>query len=233
MFDLRSMVIGVILMLKKYTCVDITIYAETNEDDYINGIYALPLIGFAIGFIALLLSSLKIFYDDLFVSAIILSFYNIITKTVNIKETYRTLNYYIKPKNQTEQLSGLIGIILINLMYFSLFRIVSPTALVVMAAAGFSSPIILSAVIKRNKENTFIMKHCSKNHIIAAFGISFLIALIFNYRMVISLSLTYMMSATIVSLLDEKIKVLPSSVEGAFIEITQVMFLMITYLLKI
>lgn len=233
MIDLRSMVIGIILMLKKYTCIDITIYAETNEEDYINGIYSLPLIGFVIGFIALLISSLKFFYDNLFVSVLILCFYNIITKTVGMKETYRTLNYYIKPKNQTEQLSGLIGIILINLMYFSLFRIVSPTALVVMTVAGFSSLIILSAVIKRNKENTYIMKYCTKNHIIAAFGISFLIASIINYRMVISLSLTYIVSAMTVSLLDEKIKVLPSSVEGFFIEISQLIFLIITYLMKL
>ncbi|MGD9569408.1 MAG: hypothetical protein AB7V48_14045 [Sedimentibacter sp.] len=233
MFDLRSIVIGTILMLKKYTCIDITIYADTNEDDYISGIYVLPLIGFAIGFTALLISSLKIFYDGFFVSVLILAFYNIITKTETMKETYRTLNYYIKPKNQSEQLTGLIGIILINLMYFSLYRLVPYTALVVMTVAGFSSPIILSAVIKRNKDKTSIMKFCSKNHIIAAFGISFLLASIFNYRLVISLSLTYIISAMTVSILDEKIKVLPSSIEGFFIEITQVLFLIITYLMKL
>lgn len=233
MFDLRSIVMGTVLMLKKYTFINITIYEEANKDDYINGIYVLPLIGFAVGFIALLLSSLKIFYDDLFVSAIILTYYHIITKTVNMKETYRTLNYYIKPGNQTEQLSGLIGIILINLMYFSLFRVVTPTALVVMTVVGFSSPIILSAVIKRDKGNTSILKYCNKNHIIAAFAISFLIAALINYRLVISLSLTYMISGMIISLLDEKIKVFPSSVEGAIIEITQVLFLVITYLMKL
>ena len=118
-------------------------------------------------------------------------------------------------------------------MYFSLFRVVSPTALVVMMVAGFSSPIILSAVIKRDKENTFIMKNSSRNHIVAAFAASFLTAAIINHKMVISLSLTYMISAVAVSLLDEKIKVLPSSVEGFLIEISQVLFIMVTYLLKI
>ncbi len=233
MFDLRSMVIGIILMLKKYTCIDIAIYAETNEDDYINGIYALPLIGLAIGFAALLLSSLKNFYDSLFTSTVILIYYNIITKTVNMKEIYRTLNYYIKPKNQSEQLSGIIGIILVNLMYFSLLGLVPSTALVVMFVAGFSNLVILSSIIKRNKDNTSIIKYCTKNHIIAAFGCSFLIAAIFNYKMVISLSLTYMISGVIVSVLDDKIEILPSSVEGFFIEITQLMFLVITYLMKL
>jgi len=138
MFDLKSIVIGFVLMLKKYTCIDITIYAETNEEDYVNGILALPLIGFAVGFAAFFISSFKIFYDDLFVSTVILAYYNIITKAVNMKDSYRTLNYYIKPRNQSEQLSGLIGITLLNLMYFSLFRIVPSTALIVMPVAGFS-----------------------------------------------------------------------------------------------
>ncbi len=233
MFDLRSIVIGIILMLRKYTCIDITIYAETNEDDYKNGILVLPLIGLAVGLVAFVISSLKIFYDGFFVSAVILAYYNIITKTVNMKDTYRTLNYYIKPKNQSEQLSGIIGIILINLMYFSLFRIVPSTSLIVMSVAGYSSLIILSAVINKNKENTSIMKYCGKYHIIAAFGISFLTAVIFNYKLVISLSFTYMISGMIVSMLDEKIKLFPSSAEGFFIEITQLLFLIITYLLKI
>ncbi len=233
MFDLRRMIVGFILMLKKYTCIDIALYEKTNEEDYINGIYALPLIGFAIGFFALLFSYFYVFYDGFFVSVLILTYYNIITKTMNIKETYRTLNYYIKPKNQSEQLSGIIGIILISLMYFSLFRIVPPTTLVVMFVAGYSNLIILSAVIKRNKDNTSIMKHCAKNHIISAFGFSFLIAAIFNYKLVISLSLTYMIIGMAVSILDEKIKVLPSSVEGFIIEITQVLFLIITYLIRL
>ncbi len=233
MFDLRSIVIGIILMLRKYTYIDITIYAETNEDDYKNGILVLPLIGLAVGLVAFVISSLKIFYDGFFVSAVILAYYNIITKTVNMKDTYRTLNYYIKPKNQSEQLSGIIGIILINLMYFSLFRIVPSTSLIVMSVAGYSSLIILSAVINKNKENTSIMKYCGKYHIIAAFGISFLTAVIFNYKLVISLSFTYMISGMIVSMLDEKIKLFPSSAEGFFIEITQLLFLIITYLLKI
>lgn len=233
MFDLRSIVIGIVLMLKKYTCINITIYTETNEEDYHNGILALPLIGLVVGFVSFLFASLKIFYDGFFISVLILAYYNIVTKSINLKDSYKTFNYYIKPQNQTEQLSGVIGITLLNLMYFSLFRIVPPTALIVMPIAGYSSLIILSAVIKRNKDNTSIMKYCGKYHIIAAFGISFVIAAIFNYRLVISLSLTYMVLSMTVSILDDKIKLFPSSMEGAIIEITQVVFLIITYLMKL
>ena len=233
MFDLRSIVIGIVLMLKKYSCVSLTIYEEANEEDYKNGIMALPLIGLAIGFFAFIISSLRYVYDGFFISAVVFLYYCIITKTVNIKDVYRTLNYYIRPANQTEQISGIIGVILICLMYVSLFRIVPVTSLIIMPAAGFSNLIILSKVIKRNPDNTSILKHCGKYHIIAAFGISFLFTAIFNYKLIISLSLTYMLTGAIISILDKKIKNVPNSIEGFIIEISQILFLSITYLLKI
>lgn len=233
MFDLRSIVIGVVLMLKKYTIINITIYADSNDDDFKNGIMALPLIGLAVGFVTFLIASFKFVYDEFFISTLTFGYYCLVTKTVNLTDTYRTLNYIIKPKNQSEQISGIIGIMIISLIYFSLLRIVPVTALIIMPVAGYSSLIILSTIIKRNKDGTAIMKYCSKYHSIAAFSTSFLLAAIFNYKLVISLSLTYMISGMIVSSLDKKIKILPSSIEGFFIEITQVIFLIITYLLKI
>jgi len=233
MTDIRSIVIGVVLMLKKYTCINITIYEDEDEEDYKNGVFVLPLIGFSIGFIALLISSFRFIYDSLFVSTLILAYYCIITGTVNMRDTYKTLNYYIKPGTQSEHLPGYIGITLIILMYISLFRIVPASAVAVAYAAGFSNLIISSALINRDKENTSIMKHCTRYHIIAAFGISFLVAAILNYRLVIPLSITYMLSGAIISTVDEKAETLPSSAEGAIIEATQLLFLIVTYLLKI
>lgn len=233
MFDIKSIVIGIVLMLKKYTCIDITIYAETSDEDFKNGIMALPLIGLAIGFVAFLIISLKWVYDEFFISVLVVGYYCVITKTVNLKDTYKTLNYIVKSKNQTEQISGIIGILIIILIYFSLIRIVPITALIIMPIAGYSSLILLSTVIRRNKQETQVMKYCGKYHSIAAFGISFILTVIFNYKLIIPLSLTYMIAGMIVSYLDEKIKLLPISVEGFFIEITQVIFLIITYLIKI
>ena len=233
MFDLRSIVIGVVLMLKKYSCVSLTIYEETNEEDYKNAVMTLPLIGIAIGIFLFIISSFRFIYDGFFISSLMLLYYCIVTKTTNIKDVYRTLNYYIKPNNQTEQISGIIGVLLICLTYFSLFRIVPVTSLVIMPAAGFSNLILSSKVIKRDLDNTSILKHCGKYHIIAAFFITFLFAVIFNYKLIISLSLTYMLMGVIVSIVDKKIKNIPTSIEGFLVEISQIVFLMITYLLRL
>lgn len=230
MLDLRSIVIGVVLMLKKYSCVSITIYEEANEEDYKNGIMALPIIGLAIGFVAFIIVSFRYIYDGFFISSAVLLYYCIVTKTANMKDVYRTLNYYIKPVNQTEQISGIIGVVSICLVYFSLLRIVPVTSLIIMPAVGFSNLIILSKVIKRDLDNTSILKYCGKYHIIAAFFISFLFAAIFNYKLIISISLTYILTCLIISILDKKIKNVPSSIEGFLIEISQIVFLMITYL---
>lgn len=233
MFDLRSIVIGIILMLKKYTCINVTIYTENTDDDYKSGIIILPLIGFAIGFIAFIIANLKFFYDSFFIATLILIYLNIITKAVNMKDTYTSLNYLFKNRDKHEQITGLVGIILIYLLYFSLIGIVPTTALIIMPVAGYSNLILLSFIIKNNKDNTLIMKYCEKHHVISAFAISFLLTVIFNYRLIISLVLTYMITGIVVSLLDEKIGKITDSFEGLIIEITQSLFLMITYLMML
>ena len=232
MLDLRSVVIGLVLMLKKYSCLSLTIYEEANEEDYKNGIIALPIIGLAIGFVAFIILSFRYIYDGFFISSAVLLYYCVVTKTSNIKDVYRTLNYYIRPANQTDNISGIIGTVLICLMYLSLFRVVPVTSLIIMPAAGFSNLMILSKVIKRDLENTSILKYCGSYHIIAAFVISFLSAAIINYKLIISLSITFMLSGLIVSMLDKRIKNVPSSVEGFIIEVSQVMFLIITYIIR-
>lgn len=232
MLDLRSVVIGLVLMLKKYSCLSLTIYEEANEEDYKNGIIALPIIGLAIGFVAFIIVSFRYIYDGFFISSAVLLYYCVVTKTSNIKDVYRTLNYYIRPANQTDNISGIIGTVLICLMYLSLFRVVPVTSLIIMPAAGFSNLMILSKVIKRDLENTSILKYCGSYHIIAAFGISFLSAAIINYKLIISLSITFMLSGLIVSILDKRIKNVPSSVEGFIIEVSQIMFLIITYIIR-
>lgn len=233
MFDLRSLIVGIILIIKKYTCINIKVYAESNDEDYKNGIILLPIVGFVIGFVACFILSFKVFYDDFFVSVVVLTYYCIITKTVNLKDTYRTLNYIIRPNNQTEQISGIIGIIIICLFYISLIRIVDVTALFIMPVAGYSGLVILSTVFKRNKEGTSIMKYCGKYNKISAFSLSFIFAVVVNYKLVIPLALTYMISGVVVNILDKKIKLLPNSIEGFIIEITQIIFLIFTYIFKI
>jgi len=233
MFDLRSLLIGVILLINKYTCIKIKNFSDSNDEDYKNGIMLLPIVGLAIGFVASFISSFKMFYDGFFISVATLSYYCIITKTANLRDTYRTLNYIIKPKNQTEQISGIIGIIVICLFYFSLLRLVDVTAVLLMPVAGFSGLMILSMVFSRNKDGTSIIKYCDKYHSLFAFGISFTLAVVINYKLVIPLALTYMISGVIVNILDKKIKLLPNSIEGFIIEIIQIIFLILTYIFKI
>lgn len=233
MHVLKSFVLGGILMLKKYTCLNVELYEITSDEDYINGIMLLPLIGAAMGFFASFISSFRLFYDGYFVSIMVLAYYCIITKTVNLLDTYRTLNFITKPETGTEELTGTIGVSIICLLYISLIKLVNVNALIVMAAAGYSGLIILSAVFQRNKDATTIMKHCGNHHIAAAFIISFCIAVLIDYRLVVPLSLTYMISGLVVNALDKKIKIMPVSAEGFIVEGIQILFLIITYVFKI
>ena len=233
MFDWRSYVTGIVLMLKKFTLIDINKYEEVRNEDYASGIMLLPVLGLAIGFFACFISAFRLFYDSFFISIIEFAFYCIITKNVNLTDTYRTLNYIIKPKNGSEQISGIIGIILICLLYIILLKLVKIEAVIVAMSVGYCALIVLSGIFERNKDGTSIMAYCTRNHIIVAFVISFGASALINYKLVVPLSLTYMLSGMIVSLIDKNIKILPYSIEGFIIETTQILFLILTYIFKI
>ncbi|HHZ01431.1 MAG TPA: hypothetical protein GX396_00635 [Tissierellia bacterium] len=218
-------------MLRKYTCVNITIYQETNEEDYINGIGALPLIGLALGFFSFIIASLRYLFEGFFISSVVLLYYCLITKAVNIKDVYGTFNYYFN-KEYCKDTWEVIILVIICLMYYSLFRIVPITSLILMPSVGFSCMIILSQIIKGDLSNTSVLKYCKKHHVIIAFSLSFIFAAILNYKLIISLSLTYMAAGIIVSRIDNKIKDYPVSIEGCIIELSQILFLIITYLFK-
>lgn len=233
MLDLKSFVIGFVLMLKKFTIININIYEEPCDEDYINGIILLPIIGFMVGFFASFISSFRLFYDGYFVSILVFMYYCIVTKTVNLIDVYKTLNYIIKPKNYSEQISGIIGIVLTSLLYVSLIKLVNVKALMIAFVSGYSGLIMLSSLIQREKQGTSIMKYCSNNIKIAVFVISFALAILINHKLVVPLALTYMLSGFIINLIDKKVTVLPYSIEGFIIELIQIMFLIITYMLKI
>jgi hypothetical protein len=78
------------------------------------------------------------------------------------------------------------------------------------------------------------LKYCGKYHITAAFAIPFFFAALFNYKLIISLSITFMAIAAGAGILDKRVKKnAPSSVEGFIIEISQIIFLIITYLIRL
>ena len=233
MFEAKNAFIGALLMLKKFTIFNIKFYAETEDSDYIFGVFLLPFLGLLIGTFSLAISIFKFLYEPIFVGILIFIYYCIITKSINIIDTYKTINTIIKPKNTNEQLLSTISIVLLCLLYFTLFSISSIRAILLAPMVGFSNLLILSLLIKRNKENTSILKYCTKNHAILAFVFSFVVTIIISYKLTVSLALTYIITGILTNYFDLKIKILPSSVEGFIVEISQILFLILCYLLFI
>ena len=231
MFEAKNVFIGALLMLKKFTLFNIKFYAETEDSDYIFGVFLLPFLGLLIGILSIPLSIFKYLYDPIFVGVLILIYYCIITKCTNIIDTYKTINTVIKHKNTNEQLLSTIAIVLLCILYFTLFSILSIRAILLAPMVGFSNLLILNLIIKRNKENTSILKYCSKNHAVIAFVFSFAVTIIISYKLTIALSLTYIITGILMNYFDSKIKILPSSMEGFIIEISQILFLILCYIL--
>lgn len=233
MFDLRSVVVGVVMMLRKYTCFNITVYAQADEAEYSDGMLFLPLLGAVLGIPAFLLSLLGIPYGCMFSGAVVFIYYAVISKTSSLTDCYKTLNFYIQPKANSGQVPGITGIVAVSLLYFTLMGQVPYGALLVMQCAGFSGLLLAGFIFDRPKEGTFIIRLADKQHAASAFFISFAVAAIAGFRLVISLSVTYMIIFCAVRLVDKKIKILPESVEGLIIEATQLLFLLTTFLFKL
>ncbi len=231
MFEAKNAFIGALLMLKKFTIFNIKFYAETEDNDYIFGVFLLPFLGLLIGILSIPLSIFKFLYDPIFIGALILIYYCIITKSTNIIDVYKTINTIIKPKNINDQLLSIMAIVLLCILYFTLFSILSVRAIMLTPMVGFSNLLILNLIIKRNKENTCILKYCSKNHAILAFVFSFAVTIIISYKLTIALSLTFIITGILMNYFDSKIKILPSSIEGLIIEISQILFLILCYVL--
>lgn len=232
MIDFRSMIIGIILMLRKFTCININIYEESTEDDYKLGIVMLPIIGILMGIGLFVISMFRYIYDSFFISVMSFFCYCIFTKTTNFIDVYKILNHIIKPKNESEQISSVMGVIIICSLYVILLGLVPKTAILIMPIVGYSSLIILSTIFEKNKKDTTIIKYCTNEYRFIAFLVSFFLTIIFNYKLIVPLAFTYMLCGFIVNYIDKKYEI-PSFIEGFIIEIVQILFLIFTYLIKI
>ncbi len=233
MFEAKNLFVGALLILKKFTLFNIKFYAETEEADYSFAVFLLPLLGLIIGFCTIPFSIFKIFYEPMLAGALLLIYYCIITKASNIKDTYKTINIIINTNDDNKQFYSIISLVVLCILYFVLFSVSSLRVILILPVVGFSNLIIQALIIKRDKSNAPILKFSTRNHSIFAFIFSFVITLLINYRLVISLSLTYVISSFIMNYFDSKIKILPSSIEGFTIEISQILFLILSYLLML
>lgn len=231
MFEAKNAFIGALLMLKRFTIFNINFYAQTEDSDYKFGVFLLPFLGLLIGLASVFISIFKFVYDPMFIGALIFIYYCIITKCTNIIDTYKTINIIIKSKNTNDQILSTIAVVAFCILYFTMLSVLSIRAILIMPMVGFSSLLILSQIVKRNKENTNILKYCTKNHAIVAFVFSFIVTTLISYRLTVALSLTYIIAGILTNYFDSKIKILPSSIEGFIVEITQLLFLILCYVL--
>lgn len=231
MSEIRSIMIGLILMVKKYTCIPINLYAEQTEEDYYNGITLLPVLGIAIGVIMFLISILGYIYNRFFISILIVLFYCIITKCNTIKELSMVVNKIIyKKDDNVSNISETVSIIIALIFYFVLFGLVPNSAVLITPIVGFSTLIIAGSAIKYYDRVT---SYYDNKQRIVAFSIVFASAVIVNYKLVISISFTLIIIGLALNYLNNYIKKVLFFHDGCIIEISQITFLILTYILKI
>lgn len=233
MSEIRSITIGLILMIKKYTCIPINLYVEQTEEDYHNGITLLPVLGIAIGMIMFFISIFGYIYNKFFISILIVAFYCVITKGNMLKDLSMAVNKVIcNGEDNYNNVSETVSIIIVLMLYFVLFGLVPNSAILLTPIVGFSTLLITGSTIKCDY-NKSIINYCKNKERIVAFSIVFAAAVIINYKLVISTSFTFIIIGFILNYAKENIKKVLFKYDGCIIEIAQITFLILTYILKL
>ena len=232
MSEIRSITIGLILMIKKYTCIPINLYVEQTDEDYHNGITLLPALGIAIGMIMFFISILGYIYNRFFISILIVAFYCVITKCNMLKDLSMAVNKIIyNDEDNYNNIGETVSIIIVLMLYFVLFGLVPNTAILLTPIVGFSTLLITGSTIKHNDKN--IISYCNRKERTVAFSIVFAAAVIVNYKLVLSISFTFIIIGFVLNYLNNYIKKVLFKYDGCIIEISQIIFLILTYILKI
>lgn len=224
MVDARNIVIGLILMINRYTLIPIKVYIEIEDEHYKNGNMLLPLLGLVIGFVMFVISLLGYTYNNYFVSILIIVFYFGITKNMALTDINKVINEISESKENEEYIynKGIISEMIAVISYFILFGLVPKTAILLTPIIGFSSKLLVESVDDKEYKKRIL-----------AFIVSFSIAFIFNYRLMVSMSLTFMIFGFFYIKINKKYNAILANKDGLIIELSQILFLIITYILKI
>lgn len=231
MIELKSMVIGLVLMINRFTCFNINLYTEIKDDDYQLGVLFLPVIGIVMGLVMFLISLLGLIYNKYFVSILILAFYFFITKGNTFNDITLTSNKFFLNTYKTDQNSnGIINIIIV-LFYFTLFSIVPISVILITPIIGFSTLLLSGSITFETEYKHSIIKHSETKYRISAFIFSFLTSAIINYKLIIPVSFTFIFCGLFVNYINKNKPYLLENIEGFLIETSQIIFLILTYLL--
>lgn len=220
-------------MINKFTCFNIKLYAEIKDEDYKLGVLFLPFIGIIMGLTMFLISLLGLIYNKYFVSILILAFYFFITQGNTFNDITITSNKFYSNTFKTEQNPNGIVNVLYVLFYFTLFANVPISAILITPIIGFSTLLLSGSIIFETEYKQSLTKHSETKYRISAFIFSFVASIIINYKLIIPVSFTFIFCGLFVNYINKNKSYLLENIEGFLIETSQIIFLILTYLLLI
>lgn len=232
MEEIKSIFIGVLILIKKYTCIPIKINIEDYIDNYNNIKLLLPFLGLVFGFIMFLISLLGYIYNKLLISIILVLLYCWMTKNRTFHEL-NTLSFeFFSIKKKANDLSNTF-IILNILLYVVLFGLVPKTAIFITPILGYSSILLINSIAYNIRKNINISKYFGNMERIFALITVYIVSLIINYKLIIPASFTFIIIGLIFIYIDNNSKKIILETEGLVIEVSQLLFLIFTYILRI
>ena len=232
MFEIKNLVIGTLIILKKYTIFNIPFNAEEEKDDLVLGVFTAPILGFLLGLILGILSLTKLFSPFILYSLIILAGYLVLTKAQSLINANKFISSDIINPSENRELYSQLFTTFSILIYFTLFSISSTKAVILMPMVGFCGLIISSGFTNDTNTTSIILNNTTPVHIMFAFVFSFAITAIIGYKYIISLALTYIALMGLIFVMQKKSKIFSPYKESFLIEASQLLFFIISLFIK-
>jgi len=232
------------MMMLFFTRIPIKHHYQFDDQDYQLGILLFPLIGLLIG-IGLLILKKATFFVNPYISAIILVFFYVwITGGIHIDGLSDTSDGIFSGQDQTKMLDimkdsrvgsfGALSISLLIVSYVVLFAVNPGGTILVMAIMGKASVLGAASISAYAKDEAGLgaafIKYCTDRERNIGFAFTAVLALIVNYRLIVPVVATFILTGLITKSVIKKIGGMTGDTLGFVHEISQIAFLLISSL---
>ncbi len=232
------------MMMLFFTRIPIRHHYEFDDRDYQLGIILFPLIGLIIGLGLLILKHATFFVNPYVSSLILVFFYVWITGGIHIDGLSDTADGIFSGRDKAKMLDimkdsrvgsfGSLSIGLLIVSYVTLFADNLGGTIFVMAIMGKASILAAASISDYAKDEdglgAVFIKSCTDRERNIGFAFTALIALFINYRLIVPVVVTFIISGLITKFIIKKIGGMTGDTLGFVHEISQIVFLIISSL---
>lgn len=227
-----------------FTRIPIKIKSEVTEDEFYSAMRLQPLVGLIIGGLLYLLHSFLLSAADDVRALILVSFYIIITGGLHIDGFMDSIDGLLSNRDKARILEimkdsrvgsfGVLGMLILFMVYFIFFKYAGGMILVIMPVAGRAGALLSAAITHYAKEKMDLggrfVEETKLKHAVLAIAFTAVISGLLEVSSLVPLGVAMISAYFITKAVEAKIGGTTGDTTGMIIEVTQAVFLISAYL---